>query len=60
MFTILRGTIIGKIVYKFVEIPLYLCVPEDDKHSPKYLGDFVYIDNLQFYTFYVQLLVYTG
>jgi len=60
MFAVFGETIIGRILYKLVEIPLYLCLPEDDEHSPKHVGEIIYIDNLKFYTFYVQLLVYTG
>lgn len=52
MFAIFRETIIGRILYKLVEIPLYLCLPEDDEHSPKHVGEIIYIDNLKFYTFY--------
>jgi hypothetical protein len=60
MFAVFRETIIGRILYKLVEIPLHLCLPEDDEHSPKHVREIIYIDNLKFYTFYVQLLVYTG
>lgn len=57
MFAVFRETIIGRILYKLVENPFYLCLPED---SLKHVGEIIYIDNLKFYTFYVQLLVYTG
>ena len=45
MFAIFRETVIGRILYQLVEIPLYLCLPADDKHSPKHVGEIIYIDN---------------
>lgn len=37
IFAVFRETIIGRILYKLVEIPSYMCLPENDKHSPNHL-----------------------
>jgi len=46
MFAIFSETIIGRILYKLVDIPLCMCLPEDDEHSPKHVGEIIYIDQL--------------
>jgi hypothetical protein len=58
MFTVFRETIIGRILCKLEKNPLYLCLPKNDEHSSKHVGEIIYIDNLKLYTFNVQLLIY--
>jgi len=41
MFAVFRETILGRILYWLVEIPLYLYLPEDDEHSPKHVGEII-------------------